>query len=506
MNVDNEKIEQSKKEGFNKSIERADKLLIDYAKNECKLFSNEQNKPYASFWKDGHWQNYAVESREFSDFLRSFFYKEKKLGLNKNTLDNAISTIAAMAVFDGHKNEVYLRVAQTSDAIYIDMCNKKWQVIEVTNGGWSIIDNSPVIFTRTSNMKALPFPMGGSGVDKLLKHINIKEGDLILLTGWMSMALQAGSGAYPVLMINGSAGSGKSTACRMLRALIDPNNADLISQPSVGNMPIAASNNHILAIDNVSNITPQISDSICKISTGDHQVIRELYTTRGEVVMSFKKPIILNGIPEMGKRSDLASRTLKLTLGKIVNRKTEDEAWRDFEEDAPSILKGLLDGQVYALANYKNTEIDNMTRMADFCKWATATNGAYKWLESDFIDAYTKNVNASYVDSLESSPFATAIVAMCESRDGFFGRPLALLELIESNYTSEKVIRSSTWVKTPKGVIEQLDRNEMSFESVGIFYKKHKDRVNKTYIKIGSKEFVETCDKVEDSQHISSEF
>jgi hypothetical protein len=85
---------------------------------------------------------------------------------------------------------------------------------------------------------------------------------------------------------------------------------------------------------------------------------------------------------------------------------------------------------------------------------------------------------------------------MCEKGKNFHGRPLDLLEDIEMNYSSEKVTRSATWVKTAKGVIEQLDRNEESFESVGIYYEKYKDRNNKTFVKVGDFEFVQNSNEV----------
>ena len=133
--------------------------------------------------------------------------------------------------------------------------------------------------------------------------------------------------------------------------------------------------------------------------------------------------------------------------------------------------------------------------MADFCMWATAARSAYEWEETTFIDAYTKNVKESHVDSLESSPFASAIIKRCEEGKNFHGRPLDLLEDIEVNYSSLKVTRSITWVKTAKGVIEQLDRNEESLESVGIYYEKYKDRTNKTFVKIGDLEFVNSSNE-----------
>lgn len=40
--------------------------------------------------------------------------------------------------------------------------------------------------------------------------------------------------------------------------------------------------------------------------------------------------------------------------------------------DVPSVLGGLLDGLSAALNQYENTRINNLPRMGDFCKWATA--------------------------------------------------------------------------------------------------------------------------------------
>jgi len=495
--TDSKNIEQeskyTKKSSNNK---KADTMLIEYAKKECKLFCDNQNEPYAKVQVDNHTEIWGIHSHGFSDLLRSWYYKKTKRGVNQNQLESAIMTISAIANYDGYREDVYLRVAQKGETIYIDMCDKYWRAIKVTNGGWNVINNPPIAFTRTNNMKSLPYPKGGNGIKYLLKHINIQEEDLPLLTGWLLMSLQAGEGAYPPLLINGPAGSGKSTACRMIRSLVDPNKADLLTQPSISDLRIVGMNNHILAFDNVSKVSPQFSDAICKISTGDNQSIRRLYTTNGEMTVSIKKPTILNGIPELAKRSDLASRSLKLTLQKVKRRKTEKEAWIDFNEDAPSILKGLLNGLTAALANLHYTKIDDMARMADFCMWATAANSAYEWDETTFIEAYNKNVKASHVDSLESSLFASAIVKMCEKGKNFHGRPLDLLEDIEMNYSSEKITRLANWVKTAKGVIEQLDRNEESFESVGIYYEKYKDRTNKTFVKVGNFEFVQNSNEV----------
>jgi hypothetical protein len=307
------------------------------------------------------------------------------------------------------------------------------------------------------------------------------------------MSLQAGPGAYPVMILNGSAGTGKTTASRMLRELVDPNKVDLLTKPRISDIRVIGTNNHVLAFDNLSGISPQFSDAICKIATGDNQAVRQLYTTNDEMTISIKKPCLMNGIDEIAKRGDLVSRSVKLPLNKIKGRKTEKKVWADFMADAPSIFGALLDGLVKSIQAMPHTQVDDLTRMADFCRLSTAASDAYGWDEGEFMRVYKDNIRNTHVDSLESSTFASGIVKMFDKEDGFHGRPIELLERLEDGYyVSEKVIRSARWVTTAKGVVEQLDRLQESLEVVGIYYEKSKDRTNKTFVTLTNPGFKPT--------------
>ena len=75
------------------------------------------------------------------------------------------------------------------------------------------------------------------------------------------MAVLRPRGPYPILAVNGEQGSAKSTLCRMVRALIDPNQAPLRSEPSdVHDLVITASNGWILAFDNLSGRFGSLTD------------------------------------------------------------------------------------------------------------------------------------------------------------------------------------------------------------------------------------------------------
>jgi hypothetical protein len=252
----------------------------------------------------------------------------------------------------------------------------------------------------------------------------------------------------------------------------------LLSKPKTGDLRVVGANNHVLAFDNLSGIGANQSDALCKISTGDNQTVRKLYTTNEEFTISLKKPILLNGIDEIAKRSDMASRSIKIELSKLQNYSSETSIWNAFMIDVPSILGGLLDGLSAALNQYENTRINNLPRMGDFSKWATAAGPTYGWMKDEFMIAYTENLEQSYLDSIESSEFASALVLMFDNLPEFKGSPIELLtqlELLDINGNIKNV-------RTAKGVTEQLSRYDNALNKLGIFIKKCRDRTNKTVL------------------------
>jgi hypothetical protein len=449
--------------------QKQDVILIGIATKQCKFFHDSHGEAFAKISLNNHMEIWNLTSMGFRDWISHQLWSQHREGLSNASLDSALTTLRGIATFDSPTEEVYLRVAQMNNELYIDLCNEDWQVIKVDSSGWSIINKSPVSFIRSKNMRALKIPK---------KHINIKEKDFVLVVGWLLMSMQAGTGAYPMLVLTGSAGCGKTTISRMLRELVDPNEATLLSKPKTDDLRVIGANNHVLAFDNLSGISANQSDALCKISTGDNQTVRKLYTTNEEFTISLKKPILLNGIDEIAKRSDMASRSIKIDLSKVQLYRSETSIWNAFMIDIPSILGALLDGLSVALNQYKNTRINNLPRMGDFSKWVTAASQAYGWKEDEFMLAYTENLEQSHLDSIESSEFASALVLMFDGQSEFKGSPIELLTQLELLTISGNINN----VRTAKGVTEQLSRYENALNKLGIYIKKYRDRTNKTVL------------------------
>jgi hypothetical protein len=114
--------------------------------------------------------------------------------------------------------------------------------------------------------------------------------------GWIDRgaALRPG-GPYPLLAVSGEQGSSKTVLSKILRALGDPNAAPVRSAPrEERDLFIAASNGHLLAFDNLSDIPPWISDALCRLASGGSFALRQLYTDNEEALFEAARPAILN--------------------------------------------------------------------------------------------------------------------------------------------------------------------------------------------------------------------
>jgi hypothetical protein len=229
-------------------------------------------------------------------------------------------------------------------------------------------------------MQALLLPTVSSNLDVLWDYLNITESDRALVVAWLVAAMRP-RGPYPILVLQGEQGTAKSTAAKVMRSLIDPSAAPLRSVPrDERDLMITARNSWIIALDNLSGLSPWLSDALCRIATEGGFVTRELYTDTDEVIINVQRPIILNGIDDIATRQDLIDRAIIINLEPIPDdkRRPEAEFWRSFNEARLAILGALLDRVSRALRELANARLKRRPRMADFALWATAAEAPYE--------------------------------------------------------------------------------------------------------------------------------
>jgi hypothetical protein len=245
-----------------------------------------------------------------------------------------------------------------------------------------------------------------------------------------------------------------------------PNGAALRTLPhNDEDLFIAASNAHVLAFDNVSTLPSLMSDTLCRLATGGGFSTRRLYTNEEEALFYAQRPIILNGIPVMVNRHDLAERGLFLALKHIPDerRQTEQEIMIKFSHNAPQFFGALLDAVVVGLRNLPSTKLDRAPRMGDFAVWATACEPAWA-AEGRFLSAYAGNRDEMQANVLESDPVASAVTRLDKAR--WEGTATELLAKLTSMTGAEASLRD--WPKTPNKLSNRITRAKTVLRQVGI--------------------------------------
>src|SRR5262249_7624631 len=152
-------------------------------------------------------------------------------------------------------------------------------------------------------MEALPRPVPGGSVSSLRRFLNVRsDADFVLVVAWLLACLRE-RGPYPVLVVSGEHGSAKSTFCKMLRSLVDPNAVPLRALPrNDHDLFIAAGNSRLAAFDNVSGLPGWLSDTLCRLATGGGYAVRQLWTDQDETLFNATQPVMLNGIEQIVTR------------------------------------------------------------------------------------------------------------------------------------------------------------------------------------------------------------
>lgn len=451
-----------------KGREKSQATILIELSSTLELFHDDDRNGYAVISSLNGREVWPIESLAFRSWLSQQYYELTEKGVTSKALNDAITTINAKALYSSLPRKVFQRTASVKERIYIDLADDKWRVIEIDAHGWRILESSPVMFVRRPGMAPLPAPVNGSLTD-LATILNVYPEDMPLVYGWLLTAAR-GSGPYPILALQGEQGTGKSTVTRMLRNLVDPSVVPLRGlNRDMRDFLVTARNNHVIVLDNLSGISAEMSDLICRISTGGGFAERRLYTNSEEVIVDMQRPVILNGIDEIATRGDLVDRALILQLPFIADfsRNDEESIWRRYEEMRPGLIGGLCTVLSYALRNYPNTKLATKPRMADFALWGSASEGALGFAPGIFMAAYFRNRDLGIQAARESLPFADAIEKLMGELSDWSGTATELMNEAE-RVASASAKRSPAWPRTGKGASNALSRAAPVLRRIGI--------------------------------------
>lgn len=428
-------------------------LLLELA-SSAEFFHAPGGEPYARVKVNGHGETWPLRSEGFSGWLSHRFYQVEGKVPGAAPLREALRVFIGQARYEGPTCPVYLRKAEEGGAIYLDLANDGWDVVEITPGGWRLCRDAPVRFRRAKGMLPLPVPSRGGSIEALRPFVNAaSESDFRLTLVWLLAALGPHR-PYPVLATSGEQGSAKSTRARVLRRLVDPHQAELRRDVhGARDLAIAAHNSHVVVLDNLRGLSPWLSDALCCLATGVAYTTRKLTTNEDEAIFEAMRPVILTSIGEVATAADLLDRAIPSSLPAIPEeaRRPEAEFWAAFEAARPRILGALLDVVAAGLRRLPEIPAGPLPRMADFAQWGSAVEPALGWEPGSFLAAYRENRREASRLALESSPLAGPIRDLVERGGAWTGICKELLPLLAERAGEERA-RLKRWPRTPEAL------------------------------------------------------
>ncbi|MGB9112010.1 MAG: hypothetical protein WCF24_04705 [Acidimicrobiales bacterium] len=444
--------------------------LVELVRGSCEAFRH-KDQIFVSVKVDKRHETWLLHDRRFAAWIAGECFKRKKGTPTSTAIATALLLIEHQALFEGNEREVYQRIAPgPSGSVLVDLADGSGRAVQITKLGYSVVDDPPVHFLRPRAMLQLPEPEQGGTLEDFRDFLNTTDDGYVLLMAWL-IGSYCPWGAYAILDLHGEHGSAKTTTEKALQRCSDPNKGELRAAPGdLRDLAIAAQNSRVLAYDNLSQIPPWLSDALCRISTGAGFATRRMYRDDEEIIFFARRPVMLNGIEELGTRGDLLDRMLLVMLPPISEGDREDEKsfWDRFERAWPRLMGSVFDAVSLALRKYSTFDGTELPRMADFAKFALAASPKFGG-QDKLLRAIRRNTARVDELSFESNPVADPIEQFVEDAPGHVWTGNAKALLSELNLHRSRCDMPPTgWPRSPRGLSGMLRRLKPTLRGRGI--------------------------------------
>jgi hypothetical protein len=229
---------------------------------------------------------------------------------------------------------------------------------------------------------------------------------------------------------------------------------------------VAAQHAHLLVYENLSGLSQQMSDALCRVATGAGFAARKLYTDADERQLRFCRPMIINGIDELATRSDLADRVISLALPRIPaeRRQTEAELWAKFDAMQPRLFGGLLDLLARVLGS---PSVDvKLERMAEYSRLGAKVAVALGRDPSEFTQAYCANRDEASITVVEASAIGPALRRLV-NEGPFTGLVGGLLHELQQKARNQEQ-QLPGWPRSARALGSELRRLAPCLDRMGV--------------------------------------
>ena len=440
--------------------------LVAFVRERFALMHDKNGDTYAQDHGTGEVARTA--GRQFKDRVTAAFFQQHGLAVREQAWREALTTVQALARYEGELQAVHIRVAGSDGCYWVDLCQPgNSRAVEIDAQGWRIVQRAPVVFVRSESMQPMPDPVHGGSIDALWSIANVPEAMRPLVLAWLLDCLRPDT-PFPGLELVGEQGCGKSTTAEALRRLIDPSGCNLRSAPkSIEDVFVAAGQNHVVAYENISHLTAPMQDALAILSTGGGFAKRQLFTDADEHVINVRRPWLVNGISICVTQQDLVDRVISVECPVIEVRQSSSQQWQAFEAQLPQLLGALYSLAAAALHELPRVHLakTDRPRLVEYVTLGMAMHQANEEDANEFLAQFKKTRIEAVARTLDASPVACAVTEFLECNPQGIDAPV---KVILKRLEDFKPMGADAWPRSPKGLGDALRRAAPALRQLGI--------------------------------------
>lgn len=434
-------------------------LLADLIQERASMVLSPTGRAYARIGSTAH----ACDSEAFAAWCAAALWAEYRTTIARSTIGDV-----ARALSHGLKAQpIPVRIGGDLSRITIDLGSS---TLAVTSMG--IAPASDAVFARSPGSQPLPSPIlpadpaaGPLAIEELRAVLGVDTRVMVACVAWLLAALRP-ERPYPILYIRGEQGSGKSVCATMLRSVIDPRRPALCALPrEPRDLAILAEQVHVVGIDNLSTISGEMSDALCRLATGDGFITRALYSDRDLAVFDLARPMIMTSIVDAATRPDLLDRALIIDLPAREERRTEDELYAAVDALRPRVLGALLYAGSAAL-RAGEVAIPGDVRMHAPAAFAAAAAPALGLDAAAIVGAYQDSRAAAHGVTAED-PVMEALLRYLVPGKSWTGTMGTLLAALNDQHRG---MRPRGWPGSARALGAAVRRLAPTLRGVGVAY------------------------------------
>lgn len=485
--------------GNAKTEKQSNRELVDRLTHEFiekhELFQDTQKQPWIAINGSGsHVMNLKEEN--FRYWVMRQAMEVNGDFISTHIADEIAKRLISIALYSSNNpRPLEVRVARkdridgSPEELWYDLCDKDGLAVHITKDGYKI-EEPPIIFRRYSHQheQVKPEAKAGGKWDDIFNIINLTERDDRVTFTVFCLSCFVSRFPKPILLIQGTNGSGKSTPMRIIHSLIDPSELESGTALVKDTAELARQANKLCIIhwDNIDGreITPEVSNALCRLASGQAFMRRTLYQDDADSIFKGQRAIMLNGIGKLVEREDILDRSLIITTQRIPEnkRKTEATIFSKLREMKPYLLHEVFMALSKALTIYPTINLESSHRMADFEALGYAICEALDgYSGKEWLEVYDRVVKRQVENALEES--ATAQIAkylVDRSRNHYwegtasmmrefqFGDDDFYIESDEDNALKEQIKENPSFPRNATALGIQLNRAESTLRSLGI--------------------------------------